>query len=179
MHGGKIVIYPAAEQALPSQDIPIIGNACLYGASGGELYAAGRTGERFAVRNSGAIAVVEGVGDHCCEYMTEGTVVVLGKTGVNFGAGMTGGLAYVLDMEHQFVENYNSENILIDRIQAESMEAYGDYLYSLLDKFVTETNSVWGQKILAEFYEFIEHFWLARPIASQIDELINNIKEPL
>ena len=179
MHGGKIVIYPAAQQALPSQDIPIIGNACLYGATGGELYAAGRTGERFAVRNSGTIAVVEGVGDHCCEYMTEGTVVVLGKTGVNFGAGMTGGLAYVLDLEHQFVENYNSENILIDRIQAESMEAYGDYLYSLLDKFVTETNSVWGQKILTEFYEFIEHFWLARPIASQIDELINNIKEPL
>ena len=179
MHGGKIVIYPPKTQDLPSQDTPIIGNACLYGATGGELYAAGKAGERFAVRNSSAIAVIEGLGDHGCEYMTEGTVVVLGKTGVNFGAGMTGGLAYILDLDHQFVENYNSENVLIDRIQAESMEAYSDYLYSLLEKFVLETNSTWGQQIVTQFYQFIEHFWLVRPIASQIDELINNIKEPL
>ena len=178
MHGGKIVIYPSTEQALASQNTPIIGNACLYGATDGELYAAGKAGERFAVRNSGAIAVVEGVGDHCCEYMTEGTVVVLGTTGVNFGAGMTGGLAYVFDQQHHFVENYNSENILIDRIQAESMEAYSNHLYSLIDKFVIETNSLWGQKMLNEFYELIGYFWLARPIASRLDELINNIKEP-
>ena len=179
MHGGKIVIYPPKAQDLPSQDTPIIGNACLYGATGGELYAAGKAGERFAVRNSGAIAIVEGLGNHGCEYMTEGTVVVLGRTGVNFGAGMTGGLAYILDLDHQFVENYNSENVLIDRIQAENMEAYSDYLYSLLEKFVLETNSAWGQQIVTQFYQFIEHFWLVRPIASRIDELINNIKEPL
>ena len=178
MHGGKIVLAPPAKQALASSATPIMGNACLYGATGGELYAAGKAGERFGVRNSGVIAVVEGVGDHACEYMTEGTVVVLGATGVNFGAGMTGGLAYVLDLQHHFVENYNSDNVLIDRLQAESKEAYANYLYSLLDKFVIETNSTWGKKIRNEFYELIGYFWLVRPIASRLDELINNIKEP-
>src|SRR3546814_9847381 len=84
-----------------ARDTPIMGNACLYGATGGELYAAGHAGERFAVRNSGAIAVVEGAGDHCCEYMTGGVVAVLGRTGLNFGAGFTGGFAYVLDRSEE------------------------------------------------------------------------------
>src|SRR5690606_37629434 len=93
MTGGKIVVKPPKGSRFKSKDTPIIGNTCLYGATGGKLFAAGRAGERFAVRNSGAHAVVEGAGDHCCEYMTGGVVVVLGETGYNFGAGMTGGFA--------------------------------------------------------------------------------------
>ena len=95
MAGGKIVIRPPADARYSGRDSTIVGNTCLYGATGGTFNAAGLAGERFAVRNSGAIAVTEGVGDHGCEYMTGGCVVVLGKTGVNFGAGMTGGLAFV------------------------------------------------------------------------------------
>ena len=100
-----------AVRASIARDTPIMGNTCLYGATGGELFAAGRAGERFAVRNSGALAVVEGVGDHGCEYMTDGIVVVLGRMGLNFGAGFTGGLAYVLDLDRDFVDRYNHELI--------------------------------------------------------------------
>lgn len=99
MHGGRIVIR--AEGVEDTHNHVIMGNTCLYGATGGELFASGRAGERFAVRNSGAIAVIEGAGMHCCEYMTGGVVVVLGSVGVNFGAGMTGGYAYVLDEDIQ------------------------------------------------------------------------------
>jgi glutamate synthase (NADPH/NADH) large chain len=105
-----------------------MGNTCLYGATGGELYAAGTAGERFAVRNSGALAVVEGTGDHCCEYMTGGVVCVLGRTGVNFGAGFTGGFAYVLDMERDFVDRYNHELIDIHRVSPEGMGTHVQHL---------------------------------------------------
>ncbi|MBT7341862.1 MAG: glutamate synthase large subunit, partial [Halieaceae bacterium] len=96
MAAGKLVVYPPRDSIFASQDTSIIGNTCLYGATGGKLFAAGVAGERFGVRNSGAFAVIEGAGDHCCEYMTGGCITVLGPTGVNFGAGMTGGFAYVL-----------------------------------------------------------------------------------
>ncbi|HNG61431.1 MAG TPA: glutamate synthase large subunit, partial [Cellvibrionaceae bacterium] len=99
MAGGKLVIRPPRNSSFVAHETSIVGNTCLYGATGGKLFAAGGAGERFAVRNSGAHAVVEGAGDHCCEYMTGGVVTVLGPTGVNFGAGMTGGFAYVLDEE--------------------------------------------------------------------------------
>jgi glutamate synthase domain-containing protein 3 len=94
----------------------IIGNTCLYGATAGELYAAGRAGERFAVRNSGALAVVEGLGDHGCEYMTGGRVLVLGPTGLNFAAGMSGGIAYVLDGDGSFRERCNTDLVGFDGI---------------------------------------------------------------
>ena len=116
MAGGKIVLRPHAHSNFVARNTVIMGNTCLYGATGGELYAAGRAGERFAVRNSGALAVVEGTGDHCCEYMTGGVVCVLGTTGVNFGAGFTGGFAYVLDMERDFVDRYNHDLIDIHRV---------------------------------------------------------------
>ncbi|MDB2384367.1 glutamate synthase large subunit, partial [Endozoicomonas sp.] len=109
MTGGKLIIRPPKSSHFDSQETVIVGNTCLYGATGGKLYASGCAGERLGVRNSGATAVVEGVGDHCCEYMTGGLVVVLGKTGHNFGAGMTGGFAYVLDLERRFVDCYNHE----------------------------------------------------------------------
>src|SRR5690606_6385474 len=109
MAAGKLVIHPSAESEFETQEASIIGNTCLYGATGGVIYAAGRAGERFAVRNSGATAVVEGVGDHGCEYMTGGVIAVLGETGLNFGAGMTGGLAFVLDSDNSFEQRYNKE----------------------------------------------------------------------
>lgn len=104
----------------------------MYGATGGKLFAAGTAGERFAVRNSGAFAVIEGAGDHCCEYMTGGVVTVLGKVGHNFGAGMTGGFAYVLDLDNDFVDYYNHELIDLTRISTESMEDHKEFYCVLL-----------------------------------------------
>ena len=135
-----------------------MGNTCLYGATGGELYAAGTAGERFAVRNSGALAVVEGTGDHCCEYMTGGVVCVLGRTGVNFGAGFTGGFAYVLDMERDFVDRYNHELIDIHRVSPEGMGTHVQHLRGLIEQHVEATGSVWGAQLL----ERLSH--LHRPI---------------
>ena len=109
LSGGKIIVYPREATFVPEENI-LIGNVALYGATSGEAYFRGVAGERFAVRNSGALAVVEGVGDHGCEYMTGGRVVVLGKTGRNFAAGMSGGIAYVLDLGGKFATRYNQEN---------------------------------------------------------------------
>ena len=139
MAGGKLVIYPDRASRFNSQETPIIGNTCLYGATGGRLYAAGIAGERFAVRNSGAIAVVEGTGNHGCEYMTGGVVAVLGSTGYNFGAGMTGGFAYVLDLDDRFVDRYNHELVDIHRIHTEDREEWNSHLYKLIQTFVSET----------------------------------------
>ena len=97
MSGGKIIIKASPSFKNVADRNSIVGNTCLYGATGGKLYAEGKAGERFAVRNSGAIAVTEGAGDHCCEYMTGGSVIVLGEVGNNFGAGMTGGVAFIYD----------------------------------------------------------------------------------
>src|SRR5574344_687581 len=124
MAGGRISIFPPKGSPFQTQNTAIIGNTCLYGATGGKLFAAGTAGERFAVRNSGAFAVIEGAGDHCCEYMTGGIVTVLGKVGHNFGSGMTGGFAYVLDMDNSFVDRVNNELVMIQRITGEAMEAY-------------------------------------------------------
>ena len=123
---------PPPESPFASQDASILGNTCLYGATGGELFAAGRAGERFGVRNSGALAVIEGAGDHCCEYMTGGVVAVLGACGLNFGAGMTGGFAYVLDLQRTFVDCYNHELVDIVRISPEGMENYMQHLRGLI-----------------------------------------------
>jgi glutamate synthase (NADPH/NADH) large chain len=160
-----------------ARDTAIIGNTCLYGATGGWLYAAGRAGERFAVRNSGASAVVEGVGDHGCEYMTGGVVVVLGRTGMNFGAGLTGGFAYVLDLERDFVDRYNHELIDIHRITPESMEANLHHLRSLVAAHVRESGSAWGREILDDFREYLPKFWLVKPKAADLDTLIDSLRQ--
>src|SRR5258705_5168275 len=102
LSGGKIIVYPAERSTFVPEDNVIVGNVALYGATGGEAYIRGMAGERFCVRNSGVLAVVEGVGDHGCEYMTGGRVVVLGATGRNFAAGMSGGVAYILDETRSF-----------------------------------------------------------------------------
>ena len=176
MAGGKIVLKPHARSSFIARDTVIMGNTCLYGATGGELYAAGRAGERFAVRNSGALAVVEGTGDHCCEYMTGGVVCVLGTTGVNFGAGFTGGFAYVLDMERDFVDRYNHDLIDIHRVSPEGMGTHVQHLRGLIEQHVEATGSAWGAQLLNDFRSYIGRFWVVKPKASAIDSLLENLR---
>jgi len=177
MAGGRIVIRPPDEAGYVVRDTAIIGNTCLYGATGGVLHAAGRAGERFAVRNSGALAVIEGTGDHCCEYMTGGVVVVLGRTGVNFGAGMTGGFAYVLDIDRDFVDRYNHELIDIHRITPESMEAHLHHLRSLIEQHVEATASRWGETILDDYRTYLPKFWIVKPKAAEIGTLFESLRQ--
>ncbi|MBX2839315.1 MAG: glutamate synthase large subunit, partial [Gammaproteobacteria bacterium] len=176
MAGGKIVIRPPSDARYRGRESAIVGNTCLYGATGGNFYAAGLAGERFAVRNSGAIAVVEGVGDHGCEYMTGGCVVSLGKTGVNFGAGMTGGLAFVFDQHNVFVDRYNHELIDIHRLHSESMERYRNYLQSLIEEHVAETDSSLGHQMIDDYYSLASRFWLVKPKASELSELLATLE---
>ncbi|MFZ5595021.1 MAG: glutamate synthase large subunit [Pseudomonadota bacterium] len=176
MAGGKIVIYPPHGSTFHTHQTTIIGNTCLYGATGGKLYAAGLAGERFAVRNSGALAIVEGVGDHGCEYMTGGVVVVLGPTGLNFGAGMTGGFSYILDLDNTFVDRYNHELVDIHRIGTESMSGHSAYLRKLIEEFVAETGSRWGQTILNDFGAYLDRFWLVKPKAAELESLLETLR---
>jgi len=177
MSGGKIVIHPPDDAGYIARDTAIVGNTCLYGATGGALFAAGRAGERFAVRNSGATAVIEGAGDHCCEYMTDGVVLVLGRVGVNFGAGMTGGFAYVFDMDRDFVDLYNHELIDIHRVSPESMEAYLHHLRELIQRHVDETGSAWGAQILDDYRTFLPKFWVVKPKAAELGSLIQSLRQ--
>jgi glutamate synthase (NADPH/NADH) large chain len=168
MAGGKLVLSPPATSQFKSNYTPIMGNTCLYGATGGKLYAAGKVGERFAVRNSGTIAVVEGAGDHCCEYMTGGIVTVLGPTGYNFGAGMTGGFAYVLDMERVFVDRYNMELVDIQRVTSESAESHKAFLKTMIADHARETGSEWANELLTNFSDYASRFWLVKPKAASL-----------
>jgi glutamate synthase (NADPH/NADH) large chain len=176
MAGGKLVLRHSRQAQFVAKQTIIMGNTCLYGATGGQLFAAGVAGERFAVRNSGATAIVEGTGDHCCEYMTGGVVCVLGRTGVNFGAGFTGGFAYVLDLERNFVDRYNHELIDISRIHAESMQSHLQHLQGLIEMHVDETQSHWAEEILQDFRTYIGKFWVVKPKAASIDSLMENLR---
>lgn len=173
MAGGKVVIMPPCQTEKP---LPLAGNTCLYGATGGQVFIAGTVGQRFAVRNSGTIAIVEGAGDHCCEYMTGGVVTVLGSTGDNFGAGMTGGFAYIWDADRSFIDKYNEELIEIDRIVNEETEVYRNHLRQLLTEFVQSTGSSRAQRILLGFDDYINRFWLVKPKAAGIDNLMQNLQ---
>ena len=177
MAAGRIVIKPPSGSLFETKDAVIIGNTCLYGATGGQLFAAGQAGERFAVRNSGATAVVEGVGDHCCEYMTDGCVVVLGRSGINFGAGMTGGFAYVLDLDRGFVDRYHHGLIDIHRINPESMEAHLHHLRTLIEEHVRYTGSAWGSERLEEYRTYLPKFWVIKPKVAELDSLIESLRE--
>ena len=172
MAGGRVSIFPPKGSPFQTQETAIIGNTCLYGATGGKLFAAGTAGERFGVRNSGAFAVIEGAGDHCCEYMTGGIVTVLGKVGHNFGAGMTGGFAYVLDLDNDFVDYYNHELIDLTRISTESMEEHQQFLMKILDEHIQETGSAWAYKIRNEFDYYSRKFWLVKPKAANLLTLL-------
>ncbi|MEG0171570.1 MAG: glutamate synthase large subunit [Acinetobacter sp.] len=172
MAGGRVSIFPPKGSPFQTQNTAIIGNTCLYGATGGKVFAAGTAGERFAVRNSGAFAVIEGAGDHCCEYMTGGVVTVLGKVGHNFGAGMTGGFAYVLDLDNDFVDYYNHELIDLNRISTEAMEDHKENLLRILDEHIQETGSAWAYKIRNEFDFYSRKFWLVKPKAANLQSLL-------
>jgi len=163
MSGGRIVISPTPESEIVAKRSAIIGNTCLYGATGGELFAAGQAGERFAVRNSGTTAVVEGVGYHGCEYMTGGIVVVLGRTGANFAAGMTGGRAFVLDINANFEPRCNPAQVTVSRLDADEGNADRALVQSLIEAHVRHTGSDWGQRILDNFEHFILKFRVVDP----------------
>jgi glutamate synthase (NADPH/NADH) large chain len=172
MAGGQIVIYPPRASCFNSHENTIIGNTCLYGATGGVLYAAGMAGERFGVRNSGAKAVIEAAGDHCAEYMTGGVITVLGLTGVNFGAGMTGGFAFVYDQDGKFQDRCNHESIDFNRIDTEATEAHRDYLRETLKDYVKATGSAHAQGILKNFDVVIGKFWLVKPKSETLESML-------
>jgi len=155
LSGGKIVVYPPKESKFDPKENIVIGNVALYGATNGEAYFNGMAAERFCVRNSGAKAVVEGVGDHGCEYMTGGTVVVLGKTGRNFAAGMSGGLAYVLDTDATFQLQCNLELVDLDKVEEEEDIMT---LRMMIQQHQRHTNSQLAREVLADFDNLLPRF---------------------
>ena len=161
LSGGKIIVFPPRSATFRAQDNIITGNVNLFGATGGEVYINGMAGERFAVRNSGAIAVVEGVGDHGCEYMTGGTVVVLGRTGVNFAAGMSGGVAYVLDEDQLFDTKCNLEMVDVEPVTSMKDRTT---LRQLVERHVMYTRSEHATRILRDWSEMLPWFVKVMPI---------------
>ena len=160
MHGGEIVIHPPADAGFAAGDSALAGNTVLYGATGGSLFISGRAGERFGVRNSGAVAVVEGCGDHGCEYMTDGLVVVLGRAGRNFGAGMSGGVAYVLDMDGTFPNRVNRELVRSEQVR-NSTEI--ETLRSLIERHRELTSSARAAELLEGWPGQLPGFWKVAP----------------
>ncbi len=159
MNGGKIIINTAHQ----GPEFAGAGNTCLYGATGGKLYVRAAVGERFGVRNSGCVAVVEGTGDNACEYMTGGIVVILGNTGVNFGAGMTGGLSFVYDPEKSFIDKINQELVEAVRIDTDDTERERLFLKRLLMDYLNETESHRAEVVLENFRAEIRNFWMVKP----------------
>ncbi|MDO4647577.1 MAG: glutamate synthase large subunit [Eubacteriales bacterium] len=155
LSGGKLVLRVPEKASYKAEENIIVGNVALYGATSGKAFINGVAGERFAVRNSGACAVVEGVGEHGCEYMTGGRVVVLGRTGKNFAAGMSGGIAYVLDQENVLYKNLNKSMILIEKVDNPYDKKE---LKDLIEEHVKETNSELGRKVLDHFEDMLPHF---------------------
>jgi glutamate synthase (NADPH/NADH) large chain len=160
LSGGVLAVRPPARASFKAHENVIVGNTCLYGATSGKAFFAGRAGERFAVRNSGAIAVVEGVGDHGCEYMTGGTVVVLGPTGRNFAAGMSGGIAYMLDDERTLAGRCSRAMVDLEPLDAEGEEL----VRALVEEHVAHTRSARGTYVLQNwakrhFVKVMPHEW--------------------
>jgi glutamate synthase (ferredoxin) len=160
MHGGEIIIKPPADAAYDPAKNVIVGNTCLYGATGGLLFANGGAGERFGVRNSKGQAVIEGAGDHCCEYMTGGVIVVLGHVGRNVGAGMTGGLAYFLDEDGSFNSKVNREIVKLQRVITPAGERQ---LKELIEAHAERTGSAKAKTILANWSDYLPQFWQVVP----------------
>ncbi|WP_215404574.1 glutamate synthase large subunit [Vibrio gigantis] len=172
MAGGKVVIKPHQGTAFTCNEATIIGNTCLYGATGGKLFAAGTAGERFGVRNSGTVAVIEGAGDNACEYMTGGIVAILGATGVNFGAGMTGGFAYVMDKNEDFQGRVNTESV--EALSLSDLFIHQEHLRGLIAEHLEETGSVHAEAILANFDEWIPKFYLVKPKTADLNTLLGH-----
>ncbi|HIQ31134.1 MAG TPA: glutamate synthase subunit alpha, partial [Aquifex aeolicus] len=159
MWGGKIILVPEGVER--THENVIMGNTCLYGAIGGELYAAGRAGERFGVRNSGAIAVIEGAGHHLCEYMTGGIILSLGEVGYNVGGGMTGGHAYILDERDTLASRLNYSYVYARRLVGDEEV---EELRSLIEKHLSYTGSPRAEEVLDNFDHFLGKFWKVIPI---------------
>ena len=172
LSGGKLILYPPKSSTFDPGENIIVGNVALYGATGGAAFINGRAGERFCVRNSGAVAVVEGVGDHGCEYMTGGRCVILGPTGKNFAAGMSGGIAYVLDENHDLYLRLNKEQVLTDTL-TESHDIAE--LRALIEAHVAATGSPRGKKILAAFKSYIPCFKKVMP--RDYDRMLKSIAQ--
>ena len=160
MHGGEIVVVPHADAGFVAADSSIVGNACLYGATGGDFHANGRAGERFCVRNSGAYAVAEGTGDHCCEYMTGGVIVVLGSVGRNVGAGMTGGIGYFYDPDNSLEERLNKEIVKMQRVESAIGEGQ---LKHIIERHFEKTGSEKAEDILNNWEDEVGKFWQVYP----------------
>ncbi|HVF92707.1 MAG TPA: glutamate synthase large subunit, partial [Sphingomonas sp.] len=171
LSGGIIILRPAVSSPLASQDNTILGNTVLYGATSGRLLAAGQAGERFAVRNSGAIVVVEGCGANGCEYMTGGVAVLLGKVGQNFGAGMTGGMAFVYDPDASFERSANPDSIIWHRVASQHWE---NTLYDLVAEHATKTDSKWSKSLVEDWPRVIGDFWQVVP-----KEMLTRLPHPL
>jgi glutamate synthase (NADPH/NADH) large chain len=172
MAGGKLIIKPPKGVEYSSYHAMIMGNTCLYGATGGTLHASGRAGERFAVRNSGCHAVIEGTGDHACEYMTGGIVTILGQTGVNFGAGMTGGFAYVLDEADDLDVRLNKDSI--EMLPMGNLAIHQEHLRGIIDQHLEQTASCRAQQILQDFEYFAPLFKLIKPTAVDVKTLLGH-----
>ncbi len=171
LSGGSISVRPMVSSPLASQDNIIVGNTVLYGATSGRLFAAGKAGERFAVRNSGADVVVEGCGANGCEYMTGGVAVILGRTGGNFGAGMSGGMAFVLDLDGHFEARANPESVVLRRIGSAWWEGR---LRTLIEAHVAATDSRWAAAILEDWAGHVGKFWQVVP-----REMLTRLAQPL
>tara|TARA_B100000029_G_scaffold457745_1_gene486722 strand:+ start:8 stop:1138 length:1131 start_codon:yes stop_codon:yes gene_type:complete len=171
LSGATISIKLKDESNIVSKDNTIIGNTVLYGATSGNLFAAGQAGDRFAVRNSGATAVVEGCGSNGCEYMTGGTVVVLGDIGDNFGAGMTGGMSFVYDSTNVFENKANPETIIWQKLET---DYWTKYLKNLIEKHYEETHSEVSKKILNNFDQEVKKFYQICP-----KEMLDKLKNPI
>jgi glutamate synthase (NADPH/NADH) large chain len=160
MSGGRISVYPPEGADFPAENNIIVGNTCLYGATAGEVYIRGMAGERFAVRNSGAVAVVEGVGDHGCEYMTGGRVIVLGPTGRNFAAGMSGGIAYVMDPDQTFARRVNKEMVELEQLTPEDLS----FVRSMVHRHYERTTSALAWRVLSGWKKESRRFVKVMPI---------------
>ena len=160
MSGGRIVVHPPEGATFVPEENIIVGNVSLYGATGGEVFLRGQAGERFCVRNSGVTAVVEGVGDHGCEYMTKGTVVVLGKTGRNFGAGMSGGVAYVLDEDGTFEKHLNRGMVELDPLDEKDLAT----VRALIQRHFDYTHSAVAWRLLSGWRETVGHLVRVMPV---------------
>ena len=173
MHGGQLSVVPTDDAGFEPSQSSIVGNACLYGATGGDFHANGRAGERFAVRNSGAYAVVEGAGDHCCEYMTGGVVVSLGSVGRNVGAGMTGGIGYFYDETGGFPERVNNEIVKMQRVLTVSGNAQ---LKNMIQRHLELTGSEKAKSILDNWAEEVGKFWQIYPPAESESPAVKEIE---
>ena len=160
LSGGHITVAPSSEAGYNPEEAVVVGNVALYGATGGEAHFRGWAGERFAVRNSGAEAVVEGVGAHGCEYMTGGVVVVLGPTGRNFAAGMSGGIAFVLDEGNEFEKVYNPEMVGLEPVESEGDI---DLLRKLVERHLERTGSSVAGRVLKEWEDMLPRFVKVMP----------------